>query len=66
MDYMLRLRASNKDAVEDYAKEFKVDFVPGKKPWEVKVEVALPCATENEIRKAEAEMLVKNGCMGSM
>ncbi len=63
VDYMLRLRASNKDAVEDYAKEFKVDFIPGKKPWEVKVDVALPCATENEIHKAEAETLVKNGCM---
>jgi glutamate dehydrogenase (NADP+) len=63
MDYMLKLRASNKDAVEDYSKEFNVEFHPGKKPWAVKTDVALPCATENEIHKEDAEELVKNGCM---
>lgn len=63
IDYMLKLRASNKDAVEDYAKEFKVQFFPGKKPWEVKVDVALPCATQNEINENDAKELVKNGCI---
>lgn len=63
VDYMLKLRASNKDAVEDYSKEFNVEFHPGKKPWSVKAEVALPCATQNEIYKEDAEELVKNGCM---
>lgn len=63
IDYMLKLRASNKDAVEDYAKEFKVKFVPGKKPWEVKCDVALPCATQNEIYENDARELIKNGCM---
>jgi len=62
VDYMLRLRSSNKDAVEDYSKEFKVQFFPGKKPWEVKADVALPCATENEIHSSDAKELVKNGC----
>ena len=62
-NYMLKLRSSNKDAVEDYAKEFKVKFVPGKKPWEVKCDVALPCATQNEIYETDAKELVKNGCM---
>lgn len=63
IDYMLKLRASNKDAVEDYAKEFKVKFVPGKRPWEVKCDVALPCATQNELNEENAKELVKNGCM---
>ena len=63
IDYMLKLRASNKDAVEDYAKAFKVKFVPGKKPWEVKCDVALPCATQNEIYEVDAKELLKNGCM---
>jgi glutamate dehydrogenase (NADP+) len=63
IDYMLKLRASNKDAVEDYAKEFKVEFFPGKKPWNVKVDVALPCATQNEIYENDAKELVKNGCI---
>ncbi len=63
IDYMLKLRSSNKDAVEDYAKEFKVQFVPGKRPWEVKCDVALPCATQNELDQIDANELVKNGCM---
>jgi len=62
VDYLLKLRASNKDAVEDYSKEFKIEFFPGKKPWSVKVDVALPCATQNEIYENEAKELVKNGC----
>ncbi|HEX9251196.1 MAG TPA: NADP-specific glutamate dehydrogenase [Ignavibacteriaceae bacterium] len=63
IDYMLKLRSSNKDIVEDYAKEFKVKFVPGKRPWEVKCDVALPCATQNELNADNAKELVKNGCM---
>lgn len=63
IDYMLKLRASNKDAVEDYAKEFKVKFVAGKRPWEVKCDVALPCATQNELNQDNAKELVKNGCI---
>lgn len=63
IDYMLKLRASNKDAVEDYALEFGAEFHKGKKPWEVKVDVALPCATQNEIYEEDAKSLLKNGCM---
>jgi glutamate dehydrogenase (NADP+) len=62
VDYLLKLRASNKDAVEDYSKEFKVEFFPGKRPWGVKVDVALPCATQNEIYENDAKELVKNKC----
>lgn len=63
VDYMLQLRSSNKDIVEDYAKEFGVEFYAGKRPWEIKVDVALPCATQNEIEEQDAHNLVKNGCM---
>lgn len=63
VDYMLQLRDSNKDIVEDYAKEFGVEFHPNLKPWEVKVDVALPCATQNEILEDDAKKLVENGCM---
>ena len=63
IDYMLKLRSSNKDAVEDYSKEFKVQFFPNKKPWEVKCDVALPCATQNEIYEEDAKELIKNGCI---
>ncbi|MBZ0180807.1 MAG: NADP-specific glutamate dehydrogenase [Melioribacteraceae bacterium] len=63
IDYMLKLRASAQDIVEPYAKEFKVEFHPGKRPWGVKVDVAMPCATQNELDGNDAKELVKNGCM---
>lgn len=62
VDYMLKLRASANDRVKDYADEYKVEFFPGKRPWGVKVDVALPCATQNEIFEEDAKELVKNGC----
>jgi glutamate dehydrogenase (NADP+) len=63
IDYMLKLRGSAKDAVADYAKEFKCEFIPGKRPWGVKVDVAIPCATQNELDIEDAKELVKNGCI---
>ena len=64
IDYMLELRATNQDIVKPYSYEFPdAQFVQGKRPWEVKCDVALPCATQNELNKEDAEMLVKNGCM---
>jgi glutamate dehydrogenase (NADP+) len=63
IDYMLKLRSSSNDRVKDYADEFKVDYFPGKRPWGVKVDVAMPCATQNEIETADAKELVKNGCI---
>lgn len=62
IDYLLELRASNQDIVKPYSYEFpEAEFLQGKRPWEVKVDVALPCATQNELGKEDAEMLVKNG-----
>lgn len=64
IDYLLELRASNQDIVKPYSYEFPSgQFVPGKRPWEVKVDVALPCATQNELNKEDAENLIKNGCI---
>lgn len=63
INYMLMLRASNNDIIEPYVREFpKATFFPKKRPWEQPVDVALPCATQNELGKDDAEMLVKNGC----
>ncbi len=63
IDFMLELRASAKDQVQDYAKKFKADFFPGKRPWGIKVDVAMPCATQNELDENDAKELVKNGCV---
>jgi glutamate dehydrogenase (NADP+) len=62
-DYMLKLRASAQDAVEPYSKEFKVPFYAGKRPWGIKVDAAMPCATQNELDGDDAKELVKNGCI---
>ena len=61
-NFMLDLRASNNDVVEPYAKKFGAKFVPGKRPWEVPVEMAFPCAIQNELDDKDAQTLVKNGC----
>jgi len=62
--YMLELRASNQDIVKPYSYEFpEAKFFQGKHPWEVKCDVAIPCATQNELNKEDAETLVKNGCI---
>lgn len=63
IEYMLEMRASNNDRVEDYAKKFKVPFYAGKRPWEVKCDIAMPCATQNELDLTDAKQLLKNGCM---
>lgn len=63
IDYMLKLRSSNKDIVKPYADEFGVEFFEGRRPWEIKVDVALPCATQNEINEEDAKNLVNNNCM---
>lgn len=62
INYMLDLRASGNDVVAPYAQKFAGSkFVPGKRPWEVKVDVALTCAFQNELNGDDAAMLVKNG-----
>jgi glutamate dehydrogenase (NADP+) len=63
VQYMLEMRASARDAVKDYADKFHVQFHPGKRPWGVKVDVALPCATQNELDEKDAAELVRNGCL---
>ena len=64
IDYMLDLRATNEDIVKPYAYEFEgVEFIPGKRPWEVKCDIALPCATQNELDGNDAKKLVENGCI---
>ena len=61
IDFMLEMRASCRNRVEDYADKFGVPFFKGEKPWGVKVDVIMPCATQNEVDVAEAEKIVANG-----
>ena len=61
IDFMLEMRASCRNRVEDYADKFGVPFFKGEKPWGVKADVMMPCATQNEVGMAEAEKIVANG-----
>lgn len=61
VDYMLEMRASGRDKVQDYADKFGVPFYAGQKPWGVKADVLMPCATQNEIGMEEAKKIVANG-----
>lgn len=62
IDYMLELRLSGNDVVAPYAERYpEATFFPGKKPWEQHVDIALPCATQNELNETDAAMLCDNG-----
>jgi glutamate dehydrogenase (NADP+) len=63
IEYMLELRASAMDAVKPYADKFKTPFYAGKRAWQIPVDVAMPCATQNELDGNDARELVKNGCV---
>ncbi len=63
IDYLLELRASGKNICAPYAEKFpNAKFFPGEKPWGVKADLYIPCATQNEIHTADAEKMVANGC----
>ena len=66
---MLELRASGNDIVAPYAEKYpNATFYPGRRPWEVKVDIALPCATQNELNGEDACNLIKNDvlCVGEI
>ena len=60
LDYLLEMRDSGKDKVSAYARRFGVEFFPGKKPWEVKTDIAIPCATQNELDVEDAISILAN------
>lgn len=61
VDFMLELRSSGQDIVAPYAEKYGVPFFPGKRPWEVKVDIAMPCAIQNELNGEDAQKLINNG-----
>ena len=61
VDFMLEMRASCRNRVEDYADKFGVPFFKGEKPWGEKVDVIMPCATQNEVNLDDAKKMVANG-----
>ncbi|MBQ7089746.1 MAG: NADP-specific glutamate dehydrogenase, partial [Clostridia bacterium] len=61
IDYLVTMRNSGRDKVQDYADKFGVPFFAGKRPWEQKVDIVMPCATQNEVDVADAENIINNG-----
>ena len=59
--FMLQMRASGHDKVKEYADKFGVPYFPGEKPWGVKADVLMPCATQNEVKLEDAKNIVANG-----
>ena len=65
IDWIKELKNKRRGRISEYAKEFTgSEFVAGKTPWGVPCDLAMPCATQNELLGPDAEMLVKNGCIG--
>ncbi|HBX87122.1 MAG TPA: NADP-specific glutamate dehydrogenase [Marinilabiliaceae bacterium] len=62
IDYMRLLRASNQDKVKPFAEKYGLAYFEKKKPWEQKVDIAIPCAIQNELNLEDAKTLVANGC----
>ena len=64
IDYLLELRASGNDVCQPYEGEFPGSrFIANRRPWEVKCDIALPCATQNELDGEDAKALIGNGCI---
>lgn len=61
IDYLLEMRASGRDKAQDFADKFGVEFFKGEKPWKVKADIVIPCATQNEIGIEDAKTIVANG-----
>ena len=61
VNFLLEMRASCRNRVQDYADKFGVPFFAGQKPWGVKADILMPCATQNEVDVKEAEQMVANG-----
>jgi glutamate dehydrogenase/leucine dehydrogenase len=62
LEYVMWLKNVKRGRISEYAEKYGVDYIEGKRPWEVKCDIALPSATQNEINGDEAKMLIANGC----
>ncbi len=61
VDYLLTMRSSGRNRVQDYADRFGVEFFPGQKPWGVKADIVMPAAMQNDVNLAQAQRIVANG-----
>lgn len=62
-DYLMELKNIRRGRIKEYAEEFNVKYYPEQRPWIIPGQIAMPCATQNEINEEEAKTLIKNGCI---
>lgn len=62
LDYLMNLKNIKRGRIKEYADKYGCEFYEGKRPWMIKCDVALPCATQNEVNEEDAKMLIANGC----
>ena len=63
LSWIMELKNNKRGRINEYASNYNVDFWEAKRPWGATCDIALPCATQNEINKEDAEVLIKNGCI---
>ena len=63
LEFIMDLKNNQRGRIKEYADQFNVTYVAGERPWSVPCDVALPCATQNELNGEEARALIKNGCI---
>lgn len=63
LQFLKELKNVKRGRINEYALQFGCEFVAGRKPWGVKCDIALPCATQNELNQEHAKVLIANGCV---
>ena len=63
LSWIMNLKNVKRGRIKEFADKYNIDYLEGKKPWAIKCEIAIPCATQNEINENDASMLIKNGCI---
>ena len=63
LEWLMNLKNVKRGRIQEYAKEFNADYIEGNNPWGIKTDIALPCATQNELSLSDAKGLVDNGCI---
>jgi glutamate dehydrogenase (NADP+) len=61
--FIMDLKNTRRGRIKEYAEKYSVEYFEGKRPWIIKCDIAMPCATQNEINEEEAKTLIKNGCI---
>ena len=62
LEYIMDLKNVKRGRISEYSEKYSVSYMEGEKPWSIPCDIALPCATQNEISGSDAKTLVKNGC----